>query len=131
MIYDLERFVSAQSEAYQNALAELKTGRKEKHWMWYFFPQLSGLGSSATVKFNAITNLEEAKRYLKHPILGKQLRECCEALLVLQQTNFADILDYPDNLKSCSSKTYSSTTLRTSWSLPVICRNSMAAGVTW
>lgn len=103
--FNLERFVAAQSEVYETALAELKNGRKETHWMWFLFPQLAGLGSSATARFYAITSLEEAGQYLKHPLLGKRLRECCEALLALQQNDIADILGYPDNLKLCSSMT--------------------------
>jgi uncharacterized protein (DUF1810 family) len=105
MTYDLERFVTAQAEVYETALAELKNGRKETHWMWYIFPQIAGLGSSATARFYAIANLEEAGQYVNHPLLGKRLRECCETLLALPQTDIADILGYPDNLKLCSSMT--------------------------
>lgn len=103
--YDLERFVTAQSEIYASALSELKRGRKESHWMWYIFPQLTGLGSSATAKYYAIANLEEAQEYLAHPLLGKRLRECCEALCALPGKDISDILGYPDNLKLCSCMT--------------------------
>lgn len=103
--YDLQRFIMAQAEVYAQALAELKAGRKQTHWMWYIFPQLAGLGSSATAKIYAIANLEEARQYLAHPLLGNHLRECCEALLALPENNITNILGYPDNLKLCSCMT--------------------------
>ncbi len=103
--YDLQRFTLAQAEVYTRALAELKAGRKQTHWMWYIFPQLAGLGSSATAKIYAIANLEEARQYLAHPLLGNHLRECCEALLALPENNITNILGYPDNLKLCSCMT--------------------------
>lgn len=103
--YDLERFVTAQNEIYAAALSELKRGRKESHWIWYIFPQLTGLGSSATAKYYAIANLEEAQEYLAHPLLGKRLRECCEALCALPGNDISDVLGYPDNLKLCSCMT--------------------------
>jgi uncharacterized protein (DUF1810 family) len=103
--YDLSRFVTAQAEVYPAVLAELKRGRKETHWIWFIFPQLAGLGSSAAAKFYAIANLEEARQYLTHPLLGKHLRECCDVLCSLQSSEIADVLGYPDNLKLCSSMT--------------------------
>ena len=103
--YDLDRFVRAQAEVYPVVLAELKRGRKETHWIWFIFPQLAGLGSSAAAKFYAISNLEEAQQYLRHPLLGKRLRECCEVLCSLPDSEIADIFGYPDNLKLCSSMT--------------------------
>jgi uncharacterized protein (DUF1810 family) len=103
--YNLGRFVTAQAEAYPAVLAELKRGRKETHWIWFIFPQLAGLGSSAAAKFYAIANLEEARQYLRHPLLGNRLRECCEVLCSLPGSEIADVLGYPDNLKLCSSMT--------------------------
>ncbi|MGS1015492.1 DUF1810 domain-containing protein [Allosphingosinicella humi] len=77
----LDRFVEAQAHAYADALAELRAGRKESHWMWFVFPQIAGLGTSPTSRFYAIASLEEARAYLAHPLLGMRLRECTEAVL--------------------------------------------------
>ena len=71
--YDLERFVQAQREVYQQVLTELRLGRKQSHWMWYVFPQIQGLGSSPMAKRYAISNLEEAKAYTAHSVLGDRL----------------------------------------------------------
>jgi uncharacterized protein (DUF1810 family) len=103
--YDLERFVSAQAGVYPTVLAELRSARKDTHWMWYIFPQLTGLGHNAMAKFYALTDVEEAQQYLDHPLLGKRLRECCEVLLSLKQGSITDIMGYPDNLKLCSCMT--------------------------
>ena len=103
--YDLQRFVLAQAEVYARALAELKAGRKQTHWMWYIFPQLAGLGSSATARIYAIADLKEARLYLAHPLLGARLCECCEVLLALPVGNIEAVLGSPDNLKLCSCMT--------------------------
>lgn len=103
--FDLRRFTDAQVEVYAQALAELKTGCKQTHWMWYIFPQLAGLGSSATAQYYAIVNLEEARQYLRHPLLGARLRECCQALLALPGGDITAVLGHPDDLKLCSSMT--------------------------
>jgi uncharacterized protein (DUF1810 family) len=103
--FDLNRFVQAQEEVYQRALAELKLGRKRSHWMWFIFPQINGLGFRSTAKFYAIKNKEEARAYLDHPFLGKRLRECAEALLKIEGKSAAEIFGYPDNLKLRSSMT--------------------------
>jgi len=79
--FDLDRFVEAQRAVYEAALAELKRGRKESHWMWFVFPQMAGLGHSATARHYGIVSLAEAQAYLAHPLLGARLGECCEALL--------------------------------------------------
>ena len=68
--HDLNRFVDAQRSTYERALAELRGGRKRSHWMWYVFPQLAGLGRSATSRHFAIASADEAKAYLEHPLLG-------------------------------------------------------------
>jgi uncharacterized protein (DUF1810 family) len=75
--YDLERFVSAQNEGgtYERAVAELRRGHKTSHWMWFVFPQIAGLGQSATSRFFAISSLEEARAYLRHAVLGPRLIE--------------------------------------------------------
>ncbi len=104
-LFDLDRFVQAQEEVYPRALAELKLGRKRSHWMWFIFPQIDGLGYSSTAKFYAIKSKDEAKAYLDHPLLGKRLRECGEALLKIEGKSAAEIFAYPDDLKLRSSMT--------------------------
>ncbi|MGB6457033.1 MAG: DUF1810 domain-containing protein [Streptosporangiaceae bacterium] len=80
--FDLARFVAAQDAdgSYQQAVAELRNGRKVSHWMWYVFPQIAGLGQSPTSKLYAISSVAEASAYLTHPVLGPRLRECAEIL---------------------------------------------------
>ena len=80
--YDLDRFVQAQDEygTYEQALAELRRGRKTSHWMWFVFPQIAGLGYSAMSQRYAIGSLDEARAYLAHPVLGPRLRECTRVL---------------------------------------------------
>lgn len=103
--YDLDRFVGAQQVNYQQALSELRSGRKRSHWMWYVFPQLAGLGFSATSRHFAIKDLAEAKAYLAHPELGPRLRECAEALLGVEGRSAHDIFGSPDDAKLCSCAT--------------------------
>ena len=81
--FDLARFVTAQDEggSYERALAELRAGRKHSHWMWFVFPQVAGLGLSATSRHYAISGLDEARAYLAHPVLGPRLRACVWALV--------------------------------------------------
>jgi uncharacterized protein (DUF1810 family) len=79
--FDLDRFVEAQRPVYAAALAELERGRKQSHWMWFVFPQMAGLGRSATALHYAIRSLEEAQAYSAHPLLGARLRQCCEAAM--------------------------------------------------
>lgn len=101
----LERFVMAQDAVYPQVLAELRSGRKSSHWMWFVFPQLIGLGRSATAVYFAIRDREEAREYLAHPVLGARLRECTETLLALPGLSIDTILGFPDNLKFRSSMT--------------------------
>ncbi|MXP41965.1 DUF1810 family protein [Altererythrobacter soli] len=77
----LDRFIEAQAPAYHRALAELRGGAKQSHWMWFIFPQISGLGRSPTAQFYAIADRAEAHAYLAHPVLGRRLRECTDAML--------------------------------------------------
>ena len=77
---DLDRFVAAQDGTFAQALAELKAGRKTGHWIWWVFPQLEGLGQSATSKRYGLRDLDEARAYLQHPVLGPRLKEAVEAL---------------------------------------------------
>jgi uncharacterized protein (DUF1810 family) len=80
--FDLERFVAAQDadRTYERAVAELRDGRKRTHWMWFVFPQIAGLGQSATSQRYAISSLEEARAYLQHPVLGPRLLECARII---------------------------------------------------
>jgi uncharacterized protein (DUF1810 family) len=106
--FDLERFVAAQDAGgtYERALGELRRGRKESHWMWFVFPQLAGLGRSATSQRYAITSLEEAKAYLGHPVLGPRLVESAEAVLSAPAGVAAEnVLGPVDALKLRSSMT--------------------------
>ena len=87
MSYDLERFVDAQAHVYDGVLEELRRGRKTGHWIWFIFPQVAGLGSSAMSERFAIASLEEARAYLDHPVLGARLRECSAAILATDGTD--------------------------------------------
>ena len=102
--HDLERFVRAQDGVYESALAEIASGRKRSHWMWFIFPQLAGLGSSPTSEHFAIRTETEARAYLAHPILGARL-QCARALLSGRGRTAHEIFGYPDDLKLRSSAT--------------------------
>ena len=103
--FGLNRFLEAQAGVYERALAELKRGRKESHWMWFIFPQIDGLGRSSTARFYAIKSAKEAKAYLDHPLLGQRLIECSNALLQSRGKSASDIFGFPDDLKLRSSMT--------------------------
>ena len=103
--HDLERFVRAQEQDHARALAELKRGRKETHWMWYVFPQIAGLGSSDFAMRYAIRSLDEARAYLAHPVLGPRLIACAEAVLGVTGRSAYDIFGPPDDIKLRSSAT--------------------------
>jgi uncharacterized protein (DUF1810 family) len=103
--YNLSRFVQAQEQTYDQALAELNAGRKRSHWMWYVFPQLDGLGSSPITKRYSLKSEAEARAYLDHPVLGQRLVECAEAILRVEGKSAREILGSPDDLKlkSCAT----------------------------
>ncbi len=102
----LDRFLDAQHPIYQGVLAELEAGQKQTHWMWFVFPQLAGLGSSSTSQRYSIVSLEEARRYLAHPLLGARLIECCHVLLGLpRDRTAAQVLGHVDAMKLQSSMT--------------------------
>ena len=103
--YDLSRFVRAQAGDYEHALAEIVSGRKRTHWMWYIFPQLDGLAFSPTAKRYAIKSVEEARAYLAHPVLGPRLLECAEAVVRVEGRSATEIFGSPDDLKlrSCAT----------------------------
>ena len=102
---DLKRFLDAQENDFERALAEIKRGRKQSHWMWYIFPQIAGLGFSETSRFYAIKNKEEAELYLAHPVLGARLVEISEALLEIEGKTANQIFGSPDDMKLKSSMT--------------------------
>jgi len=103
--YQLSRFVEAQRTTYDSALEQIANGRKVSHWMWYVFPQLDGLGFSATTTRYAIKSLAEAQAYLAHPVLGPRLLACSEAMLAVEGRSARAILGSPDDLKlrSCAT----------------------------
>ena len=103
--YDLTRFVLGQELNYEDALSEIRNGRKRSHWMWYIFPQYQGLGSSSTSRRYAIKSIAEASAYLQHPILGPRLLECAEAALGVTGRSAHELFGSPDDMKlqSCAT----------------------------
>jgi len=101
----LQRFLDAQAPVIDTALSELRAGRKRSHWMWFVFPQLAALGRSATAKFYGIESLDEARRYLAHPVLGARLLACTEAVLQHAGRSVHAIFGSPDDLKFRSCMT--------------------------
>ena len=105
--YDLERFVTAQDAGgtYRQALGELRGGAKRSHWMWFVFPQLAGLGHSPTARKYAVTAMDEARAYLRHPVLGPRLVECAGAVAGLEGRTAGQIFGGTDERKLHSSMT--------------------------
>jgi uncharacterized protein (DUF1810 family) len=103
--HNLQRFLEAQADNYEDAISEIRGGRKRSHWMWYVFPQIDGLGFSSTAKHFAIKSIDEARAYLEHPILGARLRECSEAALRIDGRSATEVFGSPDDLKLKSSAT--------------------------
>ena len=103
--FDLSRFVQAQDGRYDQALAELRTGRKRTHWIWYVLPQLRELGRSATAREYGIQGLDEAVAYLAHPVLGPRLLACVQALLMHREHSATEILGEIDAMKCRSCLT--------------------------
>jgi uncharacterized protein (DUF1810 family) len=103
--FHLQRFVDAQDPVYGRVSAELKSGRKQTHWMWFIFPQIAGLGHSPMAQRYAISSLAEAKAYLDHPILGPRLRECTGLVLAVEGRSAYEILGSPDDMKFRSCMT--------------------------
>jgi len=105
--YDLDRFVAAQDSGgtYQCAVAELRSGHKTSHWMWFVFPQVAGLGRSPAAARFAIASLDEAGAYLEHPVLGARLAECAGILLGLAGRTAEQIFGSIDAMKLRSSMT--------------------------
>ena len=101
----LDRFISAQATSYEQALSEIRAGRKRSHWMWFIFPQLKGLGSSSNASYYGIEGLAEATAYLQNPTLGNRLIEISRALLALPGNNATTVMGSPDDMKLRSSMT--------------------------
>lgn len=103
--YNLDRFVRAQADVYDMVLAELRAGRKRSHWIWFIFPQIAGLGRSATAQAYAIGSLDEAIAYLAHPLLGARLLECSVIVAAIDGKSANAIFGDPDDIKFRSSMT--------------------------
>jgi len=103
--HDFERFVLAQRDDFPQALAEIRAGCKQSHWMWYIFPQFDGLGLSSMSRRYAIKSAAEARAYLRHPLLGPRLTECCEAAVAVDGRSAAEVFGSPDDMKlrSCAT----------------------------
>jgi len=101
----LSRFIEAQTATYDTALTELNRGQKTSHWMWFVFPQIAGLGHSPTARFYALANLDEARAYLAHPVLGPRLADAVAAILALPGRDANAVFGSPDDLKLRSSLT--------------------------
>ena len=103
--HNLSRFVQAQEDDYEQALAEIRSGRKRSHWMWYIFPQIDGLGFSSTSRLYSIKSVAEAEAYLSHPALGPRLVECAEATLRVEGQSAFEIFGSTDEMKlrSCAT----------------------------
>jgi uncharacterized protein (DUF1810 family) len=104
------KFVAAQDQIYPQALQELRAGQKQSHWMWFIFPQINGLGHSDMARHYALANLEEARAFAGHAVLGARLRECTNAVLLhapdaAAPRSLRSIFGTPDDLKFISSMT--------------------------
>ena len=103
--FNLERFVTAQAPVFETVLVELRASRKRSHWMWFVFPQLTGLGRSSTARFYGIGSLDEARAYLAHSVLGSRLDLCTRIVLASQSPSLHAIFGSPDDLKFRSCMT--------------------------
>ena len=103
--FNLSRFIEAQADSYNTALAELRAGRKYTHWIWFVFPQLKGLGSSGNADYYGLSGLDEARAYLAHPVLGPRLREATTALLAHRPHAARAVLGELDAMKFRSCMT--------------------------
>ncbi|MCP5265730.1 MAG: DUF1810 domain-containing protein [Burkholderiaceae bacterium] len=103
--YDLDRFVRAQADCHARVVDELSAGSKRSHWMWFVFPQIAGLGHSGMARRYAIRDLDEARAYLRHPVLGPRLLACTRLVNEVVGRSAREIFGTPDDLKFCSSMT--------------------------
>lgn len=104
-IYDLDRFIKVQERTYDTALEEVSQGMKRSHWMWWIFPQVTGLGMTMTSQMYSIKSIEEARAFFAHPYLGRNLREISYRLLTLASNDAYEVFGSPDDLKLRSSMT--------------------------
>lgn len=102
---ELQRFIDAQNPVYDDVCAELRSGRKTSHWMWFVFPQLKALGRSSTAKYYGIESMQEARAYLQHSLLGPRLRECTGLVVAIPNKSAFEIFGTPDDLKFRSCMT--------------------------
>ena len=105
MDHMLDRFIEVQTLSYPGALAEIRSGQKRSHWMWFIFPQLAGLGRSAMARHFALSSIDEARAFLADPVLGKRYRECVAALQDLETSDPVAIFGQVDAMKLRSSLT--------------------------
>ena len=103
--YNLQRFVDAQAPVFDQVLHELETGKKRSHWMWFVFPQIKGLGQSETAKHYGIASKDEARAYLRHPVLGPRLIKCCKTINALTGKTAEGVFGPIDAMKLRSSLT--------------------------
>ena len=103
--FNLQRFVDAQERVYATVLDELRASRKRSHWIWFVFPQIAGLGSSATAARYAISSIHEARAYLGHDVLGPRLHECTRLVNAVPDRSIGEIFGSPDDMKVRSSMT--------------------------
>lgn len=103
--FNLQRFLSAQEQVYGTVIAELMSGRKQSHWMWFIFPQVRGLGVSPAAYRYGIRDRDEAREYLDHPVLGARLRQCTTIVNGIENRTALQIFGTPDDMKFCSSMT--------------------------
>lgn len=103
--FNLQRFIDAQEEVFEDVCAQLRNGRKTSHWMWFIFPQIKGLGRSATAEMFAISSREEAAAYASHPILGVRLLTCTRLVNSIEGRSIHQIFGDPDDLKFRSCMT--------------------------
>lgn len=104
-LHNLHRFVEAQNTVYKQVCAELASGKKTSHWIWFIFPQFKGLGRSQLAQHFAIASMAEAQAYWQHAVLGKRLTECVELVLTVEGKTALELFGSPDDLKFQSSLT--------------------------
>ncbi len=96
--FDLQQFIDALAPIIEDVLAKLRPGRKRTRWMWFVFPRIAGLGSSAMAVRDAIGSPAEARAYLAHPVLGDRLRESVR-LIAAAGRPLAEVFGHPDDMK--------------------------------
>ena len=103
--FELQRFVDAQKPCYSRVISELRHADKQSHWMWFIFPQITGLGRSENAEKYSIKSIAEARAYLAHPVLGERLQECSHLIMDIEAGCISEALGFPDDIKLKSSMT--------------------------